>query len=64
MLRDHFWDKYQEEILASPAYLEDGGYWTGYVRFFGNVSNHYMNMYTGDPMDVDMFLSGQPDDRS
>ena len=62
-LRDHFWDKNQDQILANPAYLDDGGFWTGYVRFFGNESNPFMNMYTGDPMDVKDFLSGQPDDR-
>ncbi|XP_063711797.1 uncharacterized protein LOC134840072 [Symsagittifera roscoffensis] len=62
-LREHFWVKFHNNIRSSPAYLEHSGFWTGYVRFFGNVSNTYVNMYSGDPIDPSLFEPKQPDDR-
>ncbi|XP_063711016.1 uncharacterized protein LOC134839408 [Symsagittifera roscoffensis] len=62
-LRDHFWTKYENEINTSPAYLKASGFWTGFVRFFGNKLNPFLNMYTGDPMNVNLFKPEQPDDR-
>ncbi|XP_063711973.1 uncharacterized protein LOC134840187 isoform X2 [Symsagittifera roscoffensis] len=63
VLRNYFWDKYQERMLLNPAYLQQSGFWTGYVRFFGDVSNPYINLYTGSPMNTSFFAPRQPDDR-
>ena len=51
-------------MLLNPAYLQQSGFWTGYVRFFGDVSNPYINLYTGSPMNTSFFAPRQPDDRS
>ncbi|XP_063712359.1 uncharacterized protein LOC134840471 [Symsagittifera roscoffensis] len=62
-LRQYFWVEYKDQILSSPAYLKHSGFWTGYVRFFGNSSNPFLNMYSGEPMTAGLFEPGQPDDR-
>ncbi|XP_063711466.1 uncharacterized protein LOC134839774 isoform X2 [Symsagittifera roscoffensis] len=61
VVRDHFFAHYHKAIQSDQAYLHNAGFWTGYVRMYGNVTNQFLNMYSGLPMDEDLFRPGQPD---
>ncbi|XP_063726520.1 uncharacterized protein LOC134854258 [Symsagittifera roscoffensis] len=62
IVRDHLFSKYEDVITSSPAFLTASGFWTGYLRNFGDTENPFVNMISGAPMDTSMFRPGQPDD--
>jgi len=73
IVRDFMWNKYREDMEADPAYFDQQGYWTGYVRFYGPceepedgppnkcIEFPYVNVYSGTPMPISYLLSEKPD---
>merc|ERR1711879_405358 len=71
IVRDFMWNNYAEAMQADPAYFKQQGYWTGYVRKYGDCpdskktfcsdSSPYVNVYSGELMNVEHFLKDKPD---
>merc|ERR1711894_174714 len=73
IVRDFMWNKYREVMEADPAYFEQQGYWTGYVRFYGPceepedgppnkcIEFPYVNVYSGTPLPLSYLLVEKPD---
>jgi len=71
IVRDFMWNNYAEAMQADPAYFKQQGYWTGYVRKYGpcpdskktfcSDSSPYVNVYSGELMNVEHFLKDKPD---
>ncbi|XP_063714609.1 uncharacterized protein LOC134842270 [Symsagittifera roscoffensis] len=60
-LRNHMWSHYGAAIAKDPAHLAELGFWTGYARQYGDSSNSFVNIYSGQTLDSEFFANGQPD---
>merc|ERR1712226_753948 len=60
ILRDHMWAKYGDELKSKVTFDEAQGYWTGYVRYYGNPGYPFVNMYSGVKINPDLFSPNQP----
>ena len=55
------WSHYGAAIAKDPAHLAELGFWTGYARQYGDPSNSFVNIYSGQTLDSEFFANVQPD---